>query len=59
MKKTYINPSVEVIDLGAECILAASEISVNPDKEVDTDTDDGQLGREEAGSANNIWGQGW
>lgn len=59
MKKTYIEPSVEVVELDAESILAASEISVNPDKEVDTDTDDGQLGREETGSAHNIWEQGW
>lgn len=57
MKKTYIIPSVEVIKVGATSMLAASVKMF--DKEVDTTSEDGQLGREDNPSRPNIWEQGW
>lgn len=57
MKKTYIEPSVEVVELDAESILAAS--LATSDEEVDTNVDP-QLGREDVKhSDTNVWEQGW
>ncbi|MBR5465811.1 MAG: hypothetical protein IKU79_00110 [Bacteroidaceae bacterium] len=57
MKKTYIAPSVEVFKMEATTMLAAS-LDLN-DTTVDTNTDGGQLGREDKPSRPNVWEQGW
>ena len=58
MKKTYIAPSVEVIEMEATNMLATS-LDLNDDTTVDTNTDGGQLGREDRPSRPNVWEQGW
>lgn len=58
MKKTYITPSVEEINVDVVNILAESVV-INSDKYVDT-SDGGQLGREDnTPSRPNLWEQGW
>ena len=56
MKKTYIEPSVEVIKMELACMLATS--FKLDDTTVDT-SEGGQLGREERPSRPNVWEQGW
>lgn len=58
MKKTYIVPYVEEINVGAISMLAAS-IGFN-NTEVDTSGEGVQLGREDNNpSSPNLWEQGW
>ncbi|MBR5466287.1 MAG: hypothetical protein IKU79_02625 [Bacteroidaceae bacterium] len=58
MKKTYIEPSVEVIKMEPTCMLATS-FKLDDDTTVDTSGEGGQLGREERPSRPNVWEQGW
>ena len=58
MKKTYMTPSVEVIEMEAATIMAAS-LGMNDDKTVDTNEEGGQLGREDKPNRPNIWEQSW
>ena len=62
MKKTYISPSVEVIDIHATQLMAASGdiqiISGTDAPKVDTSTSGVQLGRENNGSSS-VWDQEW
>lgn len=56
MKKEYINPSMEVIEITTQHILANS--MVTHDEQVNTD--DIQFGREDNTPSNpNLWDQGW
>lgn len=58
MKKTYIVPYVEEINIGVISMLAAS-IGFN-NTEVDTSGEGVQLGREDnTPSSPNLWEQGW
>lgn len=60
MKKQYITPSIEAIEINAVNIIASSDIIIDGNKETDTSVDGGQLGREvETPSRPNIWEQGW
>lgn len=59
MKKQYITPSIEAIEINSVNIIASSDIIINGDKETDTSVDGGQLGREDNPSRPNIWEQGW
>ena len=56
MKKTYIAPSVEVFEMEATTMLAAS-LGIS-DKEVDT-SNGGQLGREDKPGRPTVWEQNW
>ena len=61
MKKTYISPSVEVINInGATQLMAgSSDIKIISDgTKVDTSTSGAQLGRENNGSSS-VWDQEW
>lgn len=60
MKKTYITPSVEVIEVGAISMMATS-LNVYNDNEssVDTSEEGVQLGREDRPGNPNVWEQGW
>ena len=61
-KKSYISPSVEVIDIHATQLMAASSdiqiISGTDAPKVDTSTSGAQLGRENNGSSS-VWDQEW
>ena len=56
MKKTYISPEVEVIEMETNYMLAAS-LGIS-DTEVDT-SNGGQLGREDKPGRPNVWEQNW
>lgn len=56
MKKTYIEPAMEVIKVNVTNIIAAS-LAIY-DTEVDTSAEDGQLSRESF-SNSNVWEQEW
>ena len=59
MKKTYIAPSLEVLKVDTNNIIATSLIiDGSDDNAVDT-SNGGQLGREDNPSRPNIWEQGW
>ena len=63
MKKTYLSPSVEIINInGATHLMSASGINIISDdsKKVNTSADGGsaQLGRDNIGSSN-VWDQEW
>lgn len=58
MKKTYITPSVEVIEVGAISMLAAS-LRISDETIVDTSEGGVQLGREDRPGNPNVWEQGW
>lgn len=58
MKKTYITPSVEVIEVGAISMLAAS-LRISDETTVDTSEGGVQLGREDRPGNPNVWEQGW
>ena len=58
MKKTYISPEVEVIEMETNYMLAAS-LDLNDDTTVDTSTPGGQLGREDKPGRPNVWDQDW
>ena len=60
MKKTYIAPSLEVLKVDTNNIIATSlTIDGSDDNAVDT-SNGGQLGREDnTPSRPNIWEQGW
>ena len=58
MKKTYITPSVEAIDIEIESIIALSTQSTEITNENKGDFE--PLGREDNSSSNpGIWEQGW
>ena len=57
MKKTYIAPEVEVIEMETNYMLAAS-LDLN-DTPVDTNKDGVQLGREDKPGRPNVWDQDW
>ena len=54
MKKNYIAPEVEELNLVAEQLLAVSVV-VDGDKEVDTSTPGNQLGNDRRGEWGNLW----
>ena len=61
MKKAYIAPSVEIINInGATHLMSASNINIisDPEKKVNTSTPGNQLGRDNIGSSN-VWDQEW
>ena len=61
MKKSYISPSVEVINInGATQLMAGSGIKIVSDSgtEVNTSNSGVQLGRENNGSSS-VWDQEW
>lgn len=58
MKKTYITPTVEVINVNCEAIIALS--AQNTNVTFDNSEEFFQLGRENNSfSNNNSWDQGW
>ena len=58
MKKIYITPSVEVIEVGAISMMATS-LNVYNESSVDTSEEGVQLGREDRPGNPNVWEQGW
>lgn len=54
MKKNYIAPEVEELNLVAEQLLAVSVV-VDGDKEVDTSIPGGQLGNDRRGEWGDLW----
>lgn len=61
MKKIYIAPSVEEIEIDTVSIIAASlGVDSSDDNSVDTSVDGVQLGREDNTPSNpNLWEQSW
>lgn len=57
MKKTYVNPEVQVIKLDAVSMLASSMGII--DTSVDSSADDIQLGRDTEVSSSNVWDKNW
>lgn len=57
MKKTYVNPEVQVIKLNAVSMLASSMGII--DTPVDSSADDIQLGRDTEVSSSNVWDKNW
>lgn len=58
MKKVYMQPSVEVYNVTAVKMLAAS-LPVGGENAPVVDPETGQNGREDNPSRPNIWEQGW
>lgn len=58
MKKVYMQPSVEVYNVTAVKMLAAS-LPVSGEEGPEVDPETGQNGREDNPSRPNIWEQGW
>lgn len=58
MKKTYVNPEVQVIKLNTVSMLASSIMDIN-DTSVDSSTDGIQLGRDTEVSSSNVWDKNW
>ena len=63
MKKTYISPSVEIININAAHLMASSpsmKINSGSTTKINTSEDGGvnQLGRDNIGSSN-VWDQEW
>ncbi|MBQ5730799.1 MAG: hypothetical protein IIV57_04170 [Bacteroidaceae bacterium] len=54
MKKNYIAPEMEELNLVAEQLLAVS-ITVDGDKTVDTSTSGSQLGNDRRGEWGDLW----
>lgn len=60
MKKAYITPAMEMIEINAVSILAASSLSINSSHDaVNTSAEGVQLGREDNPSTPNLWDQEW
>ena len=57
MKKAYIEPSMEVIEINTAAIIAES--MPFSETEVDTSEEGGQLGREDRPSGPNLWDNVW
>ena len=57
MKKTYVNPEVQVIKLNAVSMLASSMGII--DTPVDSSEDNIQLGRDTEVSSSNVWDKNW
>lgn len=57
MKKTYVNPEVQVIKLNAVSMLASSMDII--DTSVDSSTGGIQLGRDTEISSSNVWDKNW
>ena len=58
MKKTYVNPEVQVIKLNAVSMLASSIMDIN-DTSVDSSADGMQFGRDTEISSSNVWDKNW
>ena len=62
MKKTYIAPSVEIININAAHLMASSpSMKINSGSEtqkIDTSNSANQLGRDNIGSSS-VWDQEW
>lgn len=58
MKKVYMQPSVEVYNVNAVKMLAAS-LPVGGEEGPEVDPETGQNSREDNPSRPNIWEQGW
>lgn len=58
MKKEYIAPSMDVIEVAPVTVLAASTINVSED-EKDSSVDGVQRGREDHISNPNLWDNAW
>lgn len=54
MKKTYVSPFAEEVNIETTQMLAAS-VGINEDKEVDTTTPGGQLSDDRRGEWGNLW----
>lgn len=55
MKKNYIAPEVEELNLVAEQLLAVSIVVGDGDQVVDTSTPGGQLGNDRRGEWGDLW----
>lgn len=58
MKKTYVNPEIQVIKLNAVSMMATSSFDIS-NTSVDTSTPGVQLGRDTEESSSNIWDNEW
>lgn len=59
MKKAYIQPSAEVMNInGRDAVMNITSLSINS-ASVDTSMDDVQLGREEEGFTSGPWDAEW
>lgn len=56
MKKTYVSPLMAEVNVEAEQMLASS-VQVFSDKEVDTASEGGQLGKDNGREWGNLWGK--
>mgnify|MGYP003301703453 CR=1 FL=1 len=58
MKKTYVNPEIQVIKLNAVSMMATSSFDIS-NTSVDTSNPGVQLGRDTEESSSNIWDNEW
>ena len=58
MKKTYVNPEIQVIKLNAVSMMATSSFDIS-DTPVNTSEPGVQLGRDTEESSSNIWDNEW
>ena len=58
MKKTYVNPEIQVIKLNAVSMMATSSFDIS-NTSVDTSEPGVQLGRDTEESSSNIWDNEW